>query len=863
MMKNTIAALGLLLCAVAQAMAGEPFRADSFFRLRQAERQEKLYLTLSQPYYEAGDTLWLRGTLVGADDLSYLVKSNYIYVELLNAAGGIVKRMKVLRDNLCFHHGLPLPSGLATGEYTLRAYTSWQRNFDEALFFARKVTILNPKEPAPAGGAEVAERDFAVTFHPEGGARLAGVEQRIAFKAVGSDGLPVEVEGEIVDRHGAPVAALRSTHDGMGAVTLLASHNVDSLTARLRVRDYADRYGMPFGRTFALPEAHAEALALQADVRGDTLRWRILAAAGRPVAGDTVRLVLHSGTRLVAEERLALGVPDGQGVSASGSLPLAGCRDGIAHLVLATDDGIGRSRRLIFYYDKERAPQGRIVRTDGDGRTARALQTYEVRLADAAGRSLRGDFAISVLDPGMVNVEADTLRDDIVSNLLLTSDLRGYVHRPAWYFLPGATPSEATARAEALDLVMLTHGWCRFATDTLRPQERDYPHPLEEREWLSGWVRELSAKDRGRTIPISVVDTAGRSYGTGRLDSLGRFFIGNLNYPDDARLQVRVLTYGKRPRFFFDPPTFPAPVHREPFRMDFARHLADTTNLRAYLLDRTGLATRLLENVEVTETRRALRDSGHVVFRETKGYQHIHDNYDLYVYHRGLGLVNEIIRNEWTRHLEEIDPFAEMGEEFAFPTKGVITNPGSDSEDRPLPSLILDRPLPSRILDRPLGESWERSYAPSVSIVDGEGKQKDGIRMLELVHSEDVDSVVCTVGIITNPKAAGRWRKVTVYLKPGVTLNEKIPDRRRTAHYTFGYTPPVEFYDPVYETEEQRSWPVPDLRRTLRWLPSLQTDGQGEMTFQFYDSDHPGPRRVVVEGVTFDGRPVRVAQTVE
>lgn len=831
-----ILALSCLLVCLVQTAWG---RVGDFFRLRQAERQEKLYLTLSQPYYEAGDTLWLRGTLVGADDLSYLVKSNYIYVELLNAAGGMVKRMKVLRDNLCFHHGLPLPSGLATGEYTLRAYTSWQRNFDEALFFARKVTILNPKEPAPAGGAEAAERDFAVTFHPEGGARLAGVEQRIAFKAVGSDGLPVEVEGEIVDRHGAPVAALRSVHDGMGAVTLLASHNVDSLTARLRIRDYADRYGMPFGRTFALPEAHAEALALQADVRGDTLRWRILAAAGRPVAGDTVRLVLHSGVRLVAEERLALGVPDGQGVSASGSLPLAGCRDGIAHLVLATDDGIGRSRRLIFYYDKERAPQGRIVRTDGDGRTARALQTYEVRLADAAGRPLRGDFAVSVLDPGMVNVEADTLRDDIVSNLLLTSDLRGYVHRPAWYFLPGATPAEATARAEALDLVMLTHGWCRFATDTLRPQERDYPHPLEEREWLSGWVRELSAKDRGRTIPISVVDTAGRSYGTGRLDSLGRFFIGNLNYPDDARLQVRVLTYGKRPRFFFDPPTFPAPAHREPFRMDFARHLADTTNLRAYLLDRTGLATRLLENVEVTETRRAVPDSGYVVFRETKGYQHIHDNYDLYVYHRGLGLVNEIIRHEWTRHLEEIDPFDEMGKEFAIDY-----------------ALYTDR-------DGKVKDMMKRAnFAPSVSVVDAEGKPKDGIRMLELVHSEDVDSVVCTVGTITHPKAVGRWRMVTVYLKPGVTLNEKIPDRRRAAHYTFGYTPPVEFYDPVYETAAQHAWPVPDLRRTLRWLPSLQTDEQGTMTFPFYDSDHPGPRRVVVEGVTFDGRPVRVAQTV-
>ncbi len=121
---------------------------QDFFSYHNTALPEKLYLTLDRPYYEAGDTLWFRGTLLNADTRSYIVKTNYIYVELLNRSDQVVMRRKVLRDNLCFHHNLPLSDSLASGEYTLRAYTSWMRNFSSDSYYFRKLSIFNKYVPA-------------------------------------------------------------------------------------------------------------------------------------------------------------------------------------------------------------------------------------------------------------------------------------------------------------------------------------------------------------------------------------------------------------------------------------------------------------------------------------------------------------------------------------------------------------------------------------------------------------------------------------------------------------------------------------------------------------------------------------------
>ena len=56
---------------------------------------------------------------------------------------------------------------------------------------------------------------------------------------------------------------------------------------------------------------------------------------------------------------------------------------------------------------------------------------------------------------------------------------------------------------------------------------------------------------------------------------------------------------------------------------------------------------------------------------------------------------------------------------------------------------------------------------------------------------------------------------------------------------------------------------VPDLRSTLYWNPSFQTDRTGHAEVTFFPSDDIGPMKVLVQGLTKDGRPFSASQEIK
>ena len=75
------------------------------------------------------------------------------------------------------------------------------------------------------------------------------------------------------------------------------------------------------------------------------------------------------------------------------------------------------------------------------------------------------DTAQSNLSVAITDAEVDGNRpwdDNIITSLLLTGDLHGYVKNPYYYF-----QNNSDSLAQQLDLVMLTHGWRRFKWEDL------------------------------------------------------------------------------------------------------------------------------------------------------------------------------------------------------------------------------------------------------------------------------------------------------------------------------------------------------------------------------------------------------------
>jgi hypothetical protein len=78
-----------------------------------------------------------------------------------------------------------------------------------------------------------------------------------------------------------------------------------------------------------------------------------------------------------------------------------------------------------------------------------------VEVKDKKGNPVASGLSLAVTDDELV--VPDHLGLNIQSYLLLNSDLRGYVEQPGYYF-----DDKNHDRAEALQLLLMTHGWRRF-----------------------------------------------------------------------------------------------------------------------------------------------------------------------------------------------------------------------------------------------------------------------------------------------------------------------------------------------------------------------------------------------------------------
>ena len=181
---------------------------------------EKLYLHVDRTYYTAGEELWFMGWLQNASPVSVHPTSNYIYAELLDDKGLASCRVKIKRKGSGFPGCIELPESLASGDYTLRAYTLWNMNFDAGYMFNQKIRILGAKD-VKTKVEKSKESDLDISFWPEGGRYFAGSRSVIGFKAMDKLGRSAEVSGWLTGDDGNAVLPVSTRHDGMGVIEFL------------------------------------------------------------------------------------------------------------------------------------------------------------------------------------------------------------------------------------------------------------------------------------------------------------------------------------------------------------------------------------------------------------------------------------------------------------------------------------------------------------------------------------------------------------------------------------------------------------------------------------------------------------------
>ncbi|HEX8348726.1 MAG TPA: hypothetical protein VF598_02075 [Hymenobacter sp.] len=431
--------LALLWLMISGAAHGQGSSSDSLARklahYQHAALPEKLFLHLDRSLYLSGETMWFKVYAVDGTYGKPLALSTVAYVEVLDKEKRPVLQGKIPLKQASGQGSFSLPSALASGAYTVRAYTSWMKNFSPDYYFHSSVTVVNTF----AASGVAARQDSAaydLQFFPEGGQLVQGLSSKVAFKITAPTGNSVAAEGKLFNQTGSVVATFKTLRYGMGTFTFRPVAGttytaVVTLAGQQVVRRKLPRISEQ-GYAIHLEDNSANALTLS-----------VSSTNPQP---ETIFLVGHSRQKVLVAARSQL--VDKQAVFTIDKSQLL---DGISHFTLFNAEQKPLCERLYFQQPKTRL----TIEARPDKSQYASRDKVSVEIATAADtRNLGANLSMAVY---RLDSLTTTLTADINSYLWLTSDLKGRIEHPDYYFT--ASGPEA---AEAADNLMLTQGWSRF-----------------------------------------------------------------------------------------------------------------------------------------------------------------------------------------------------------------------------------------------------------------------------------------------------------------------------------------------------------------------------------------------------------------
>ncbi len=543
--------------------------------------QEKLYAQTDRCEFTCGDTIWVRHHIANATTGLPSYASRYVYVELVDPMGHLVRRVMMRQDEHGAIYGyVPTYTDMPSGLYMLRAYTRYMADttpeylyqcplrLHSALENSVRITSefhgrtlrLSFADPYTGqsihgGNVTVTNGDGYVAFTgstergidihdidaglsqrsllvrvgnyeeyvpvprgridlqlmPEGGHAVVGQRSRVAYKAVADTGLGLDMTAVVTDDKGNVVAENATMHLGMGMFSYVPQ------AGRLYTVTCTGADGCYVSSR--LPRASLTVPSLSvaqnsSSVIVSVLRPNISDVTTTATPHDTLWLVVHQGGA-----PLCVKQTDGAAIRLGRNM----FRDGIVHFLLADNMMNVLSERLAFVWN------GRDVCKADDAVEVLPVDNGMCRIDMALPDSMDADCAVSVTADGVEC--ADTARN-IVSELLLSQELRGYIERPEWYF-------SGRGRSGQLDLLMMTQGWRRYDIPKVLHGEAAVKAATPETGMcISGKVTSDVTPKGKRNVTVTMSSNRGGLAETAVTSENGRFCFSGFEMPDSAGYMI-------------------------------------------------------------------------------------------------------------------------------------------------------------------------------------------------------------------------------------------------------------------------------------------------------------------------------------
>lgn len=797
---------------------------------------EKAYLHTDREVYIGGEDLWFSAYLVNAQNNTFINTSATLYVELVSIGKAVSETIDKKIIKLTFGKGngdIKLPDSLAAGNYQLRAWSNWMRNFGDHFVFSKDIKILKLANDKPITKSNANQRQNSnkvsntlpltvgqetIQFFPEGGSLVQNVASIVAFKSTDGAGESIGISGEIVDETGEVLTAFEGTN-GIGIFTL------QPIVGKKYVAKGTFSNGKVFNQ--ALPNSLQIGYSIRV-LEKDSIYNVVVSTNEQTGLEKQITLVGKSKGKLYFN--LAFQVKNLQTLV---QVPKKDFPEGIVALTLYDNLGRPNCERLIYIDKKENITLN--IQPDKAVYAPKEMVSLKFKATDHKNQPIKTIFSFAATDSSIVGQSST----HILSYLMLQSELNGKIDNPTQYF-----DIAVENRSRRLDLLLLTQGWRDFLWRQLADSAIKVTQIPEKGLTLTGTVKQASSDKPidNANITLFANGAKGNKLFSGKTDSTGKYFIDNVDLFGPQYLKLTSTNdKGKKNGWLQLDSVFKEAKFKNPVKkaIDTLNNLSIANELakRNISMKKVSITDTISLNEVKVNGGKQTRLFGDV----TSDFGYKPEVFDVTSADYDFTNLKHYIQYKSSQVREVEDPLNPGLARLVFPYMGKNFQPRFIVNGKELPFTESD---PQEVRD----DFYNTYYTIKMNkvekvvikhLVGGNqmGFDAEDTQMSTISGVRDIFVIYLTL----KPGAlAPQWSSI---------MNENVS----------GYYEARKFYQPINQAANNFN----DQRTTIYWNPMIETDENGEATVTFYNSSLKTKVNVIAEGLTTLGNPVVKKATYE
>ncbi|MFD1062871.1 hypothetical protein ACFQ1Q_06400 [Winogradskyella litorisediminis] len=783
---------------------------------------EKIYLQLDNRVYNSDATIWFKAILANAATHSTELSSGVLYVDLINSDSEITESKIIKVTNGIGNGYFDLDRSYKSGTYQIRAYTEWNKNFDDNFITNETISIVSETSIKPnknsanevdiAKNKSINEDSINLKFFPEGGKIIANLDNRIGFKATNNFAKGIAVEGEIIDKNGKTIIRFKSNRLGLGSFILPNVSASQSYQAKLEKAKKSVLY--------QLPRIHSEGYQLSVASRKDFV---VATVKHNTDFNANIKLSINLRGKTYFEKQATL--IDGRYIF---TVPKTLFPEGVLEIKLQNQSAKPIAERL-FFNNRKSYRLNVDAKIDINKISKRDNLNILLKTKNSSDSIVPSNSSVLVFDKNLYG-EFEANRENILTYFLLSSDIKGEIEAASDYFKEDSDIN--------IDDLLLTQGWRNYKYNAA---SKKFQYVMETGLQLKGVINKKSNRAKRNNIDIMLMTFGDDS----------SVYTGNVSVPSNFNFQIEDL-YGDERKLVLKPSGI-SEKESQYYNISLTKKAGlkpDFVNdeIQNSLVDKDSLIDTI---VKIKQNQRSI---------ENKYYTDIN----------GVNQLDEVIVDAYKMTPKRKEMFDKYGKPDVV-IDGKEINEKTKKYSRGLYSNLIG--FHDKVLIRK--DSLRNYYAETTNggkghvnmvIVDGIPVNKDDYESIQYINPKEVTSFE----IIDNPSKArqlhatiygfypfGEFKAsiISIYTKAGKGLYGALDiDQTLNVQTIKAFSIEKEFYVPDYTDATARSIAEPDFRSTIYWNPNVVTTNGESQSISFSHSDDVGDFLVVIESISKDGK---------